>query len=85
MQPGGHRFDPGQLHQEIQERFGMTTELRVVFGGVSLFCFVVSLFGRRVDFRWAHWRFKPMVSNSVGRVYFAAFGVVFGLVAAFAR
>jgi hypothetical protein len=61
----------------------MTTELRVIFGGVSLFCFVVSLFGKRVDFRWVHWRFKPMVPNWMGRLYFAAFGLVFGLVATF--
>jgi hypothetical protein len=61
------------------------TELRVIFGGVSLFCFVVSIFGKRVDFRWANWRFRPMMPNWMGRLYFGAFGLVFGLVAAFAK
>jgi hypothetical protein len=63
----------------------MPTEYRVIFGGISVFCFLVSLFGKRVDFRWANWRFKPMVSNRFGRVYFGAFGLVFGLVAALAK
>ena len=63
----------------------MPIEVRVAFGGVSLFCFVVSLFGNRVDFRWTNWRFKPVVPNWKGRVYFAAFGLVFGVVAAFAK
>jgi hypothetical protein len=63
----------------------MPTELRMIFGGVSLFCIVVGLFGRRVDFRWTNWRFRPILPNWKGRVYFAAFGLVLGLVAAFAK
>ena len=68
-----------------EEPAKMPTELRLMFGGVSLFCFVVSLFGKRVDFRWANWRFRPMTSNRLGRLWFATFGLVFGLVAVFAK
>ena len=73
MQPGGHRFDPGQLHQ-IVAGVSMPSLILVIVG---LGFLVGGIFGREGDFRWGRTGKGPVMSVRLGRIICLVVGVGF--------